>query len=100
MDFGNGYDITVTQTEHKDADVTKDGKLYLPGENGNPFGNEPAIKYTVTVTSEGATTVNVNDTVEGSNVTLVTTQGGNDGWSYCDADAYRMDRRHWGYVGD
>ena len=26
--------------------------------------------------------------------------GGNDGWSYCDADAYRMDRRHWGYVGD
>ena len=81
VDFGNGYDITVTQTEHKDADVTKDGKLYLPGENGNPFGNEPAIKYTVTVTSEGATTVNVNDTVEGSNVTLVTTQGGNDGWS-------------------
>ena len=81
VDFGNGYDITVTQTEHKEADVTKDGKLYMPGENGNPFGNEVAIKYTVTVTSEGATTVNVNDTVEGSNVTLVTTKGGNGGWT-------------------
>ena len=81
VDFGLGYDITVNQTEPKDANITKDGELFLPGAANNPFGNQAAIKYTVTVTSEGETTVNVNDQVDGSAVTLVTTQGGSTGWT-------------------
>lgn len=81
VDFGLDYDITVNQTEPKDANVTKNGELFLPGAADNPFGNQTAIKYIVTVTSEGETTVNVNDQVEGSAVTLVSTPGGNTGWT-------------------
>ncbi len=66
-------EIDVEHKEHHDADIQKAGQLFLPGAEGNPYGNQPAIKYTVTVTSDGTTTVNVNDVVEGTAVTLDTT---------------------------
>lgn len=72
VDFSGDLGVDVVPVEHHDADINKSGQLYLPGANGNPY-NQPAIKYTVTVTSDGTTTVNVNDVVEGSAVTLDTT---------------------------
>lgn len=78
VEFENGYDVTVEQTERKEADVTKNGQVYFPGDPDNPF-DVPAIKYTVTVNSTGKTTVNVVDTVEGSAVTLQTTKSDNNG---------------------
>ena len=73
VDFGLGLEVDVKHEEHHDANVEKNGQIYMPGEQGNPYGNNPAIKYTVKVTSDGTTTVNVNDTVEGSAVSLDTT---------------------------
>lgn len=73
VEFSDDLKVDVKHEEHHDADIQKAGQLFLPGAQGNPYGNQPAIKYTVTVTSDGTTTVNVNDVVEGSAVTLDTT---------------------------
>ena len=70
VEFNEDLEVDVEHTEPHDASVQKAGQLYHAGESGNPYGNIPAIKYTVTVTSEGTTTVNVSDTVEGSAVEL------------------------------
>ncbi len=73
VDFSGDLGVDVEHAEHHDANIEKSGQIYMAGESGNPYGNQPAIKYTVTVTSDGTTTVNVNDVVEGSAVTLDTT---------------------------
>ena len=78
--FSEDLEVDVKIENPRDADIQKSGQFFEPGAAGNPF-NEPAIKYTVTVTSTGETTVNVNDVVEGSAVKLVTTPGENGGWT-------------------
>ena len=71
IEFKDDYSFTITHEEPHNADVNKSGQYYPANSPDNPY-EEPAIKYTVVVKSEGETSnLQVRDTVSGSAVTLI-----------------------------
>ena len=71
ISFKDDYEFTVTHEDPHKAEINKTGQYYPANSAENPYPY-PAIKYTVTVVSDGTTeNLNIVDTVKGTALTLI-----------------------------
>ena len=71
VEFKTGFSIDVNPKEYHDATVSKNHEFFAKNAPGNPY-DCPAVKYTVVVTSNGTTTINLQDVVQGTAINLDT----------------------------